>query len=210
MSTSDVDDIRGLIRRKAGLSTNDLRITDARILELINESLSAISAERDWPWLEDMDTISTVVDQQIYAFPTDAVMLKNLFMDRGRELRYETPTSFHKASHLTGYPRWYTIIDNNIYIAPVPQKVETITALFSKSEPILTTGTDTPIIPERYINYLITKTAGLVATDIQDYEVKQLLEAEQERWRIMIVNDSDRTRAFPTPFIKRSWARSDY
>jgi hypothetical protein len=133
--------------------------------------------------MESKQTASTVAGQQNLALPTNYIQMRNVQMNTSpvTPMQYVTPEIFDRlyGGSVTGTPKFYTIIANELQLGPTPDTVQTIEMLFYKKFDSLSADGDT--------NWVLTN-----APDVYLYGA--LLEAEP-----FIMNDS-RVELWATAF----------
>lgn len=133
--------------------------------------------------MESKQTASTVAGQQNLALPTNYIQMRNVQMNTSpvTPMQYVTPEIFDRlyGGSVTGTPKFYTIIANELQLGPTPDTVQTIEMLFYKKFDSLSADGDT--------NWVLTN-----APDVYLYGA--LLEAEP-----FIMNDS-RVQLWATAF----------
>lgn len=149
--------------------------TAAQQLVFINASYREVHSKNRWPFLEAYDTsLSTTVGQGIYSLATlgvangtpwrnlDAVRLEiagqagtGLDTDymppqemRSLEVSYDDQTQ-------TAPPRYWTVIDQNLHLWPIPDAVYQIDIDYIIEPPDLVNPTDVPILPLPYHDVLV-------------------------------------------------------
>lgn len=78
-------------------------------------------------------TITTVAGTQTATLPTDFLSVRSLSIPNvSPTLDYMAPDEFNQmfSQNVSGTPRCYTIIGNNIYFGPTPDAVYSITAMY--------------------------------------------------------------------------------
>ena len=129
----------------------DTNFSDPEILGMLsarsNMALTVIGL------LEAVDTSqTTVVGQQAYSFPTDAVAVKQVEYN-GNPLQEITFKDWQveKNGGTTpqGLPKFYVIWNRQVYFIPIPDTASiTIAMYYEKTQPLLTATSDSFLMPE--------------------------------------------------------------
>jgi hypothetical protein len=146
----------------------------ARIPEFISLAEARFNRALRLRAMETKQTASTVAGQQNLALPTNYIQMRNLQINTSpvTPLQYVTPEIFDRlwGGNMTGTPKMYTILADELQLGPTPASVQTIEMLFYKKFDALSDAAPT--------NWVITN-----APDIYLYGA--LLEAEP-----FIMNDA--------------------
>lgn len=163
------EELQDSVRVRLGTPSSDNFFTSDVLGSLVNEALSAISTETDWPWLDATTTFATVTGTQTYTPPADWIRTKSLIIT-SPDQSYETLQwrslqeirEYGTATTEQGYPCRYTVYAEQILLAPVPGAAYTVRHDYIKQEPELQANTDTPIMPEQF-HYSIVQHAVYLA-----------------------------------------------
>lgn len=136
----------------------DVNVTDAEIVLLINSAIDEIGIADYWPWLEASTTVTLVDSQQNYDLPADfefAVALVD--DDHDKTIPYISPQQyFHNYGNDTGNEgtefEFWTIWDDDIYLHPIPEAADTdrFTLYYYKTPTQLSTGATAPEFHEAF------------------------------------------------------------
>lgn len=192
--------IRPMILTRAGLAADDPRFPDATLTDAINQALRSISAEHDWPWLQGQTNQSTVADTQFISAPSLWAKTLRLEID-GDDLHLMQPRDGGRYSQSTGKPLGYFIEHDKIHFAPVPDGVYTVYHVFYKYEAALSGDTDTPLLPDRFLDWLIWSTVIQVAVIIRDTDLYSMADRERKLWR---TRAHDEVLRSVSPFVPKS------
>ena len=110
-----------------------------------NEIISIIGA------IESRDTISSVVDQESYAYPTNVIRIHRVRWDK-IDLKLITFTQLNFQNRRgtappSGTPLHYLLWNNNILLSPIPGTIKDIDLFTEKEQGVITTGSGTIDIP---------------------------------------------------------------
>ena len=135
--------------------------------------------------IEGKDTsISTVVGQRVYDFPTNFISIKRVEY-LGVKLE---PVDFrdddrlsvsNSATTSTGSPQYYQIWGKQIYLRPLPDAVNTLTIYGYKEPALLTTASTTLSVPSEFHFDLVDYVAMQLCAKDKDYSGVKLYES---RW----------------------------
>lgn len=180
----------GALDRKTGIAID----ASARV-EWINEAIQAISEERDWPWLDGVDTFNTVANTAAYNFPAD--------WKRTRSVSINDQVA-HRISIIDGdaynenfddwrSPYHYALEGNQLVIFPTPLAVMSVKHRYVKQEPMLDDGTDTPLVPSHFHQAVVAYAAARVCDRLGD-DRSAKFDSEYERWRKRMLDATARSQ----------------
>ena len=199
-----LDEIRAEILETAGLASDDPRFPDATMTKIVNRALRQVSAEHDWPWNESSETITTVADTQAYSPAAGwqkTIRLRyedrDLVPFQGRE-----SAQFHNN---TGAPVGYFIEKDQIHFVPVPDGAYSIDHVYSGFETALSGDSDTPSLPDRYLDWLVHVALIQVAAKLRDPELYGLADRERRRWYARASDEVRRSTAPQRPKARGDW-----
>lgn len=148
-------------RTRFGAPSGDSFYTDAVLTALVNEALDAVSLEFDWPWLQGSATITTAAADRDYAVPADWIRTRKLYIANNEPLEL-VPSSDVLWSTAQGRPTQYAIEGDLVQLFPVPDGVYSVTHKYTKSEPDLSTGSDTPLMPAVFHHAIVALVVNLM------------------------------------------------
>jgi hypothetical protein len=140
--------MRDAVRTRLGVPQSDSFFSDPVLTDMINESLQAVTAEADWPWLQTSTTFSTVAGTGSYTPPADWGQTRSLCIDGYDAMDYRSLSEIRE--YLTtqrSVPTVYTVSGEVILLRPTPGAVYVVTHDYLKAEPALVGDTDTPVMP---------------------------------------------------------------
>lgn len=143
--------LRDSVRTRIGVPAGDTFYTDQTLTDLLNEALSAISTEADWPWLQLSTTFSTVAGTGTYTPPADWTETRSLCIDGYDSIDPRSLAEIRE--YLTtdsDVPRVYCISGDTILLRPIPNSVQVVTHDYVKNEALLVTDTDAPLMPSQF------------------------------------------------------------
>lgn len=160
----DLATMQTALLTRLGNPATDGFFTSAQTVDLINEALQAYATEQDWPWLQATETLTTVAGSAAGLTPAAGwTRTKSLVIDGSNPLEMlslgelrSVPTS------VRGQPTRYCIEVEKVLLRPVPDAVYSVTHDYFTAEPALVSGTDAPLLPERW-RYCIVEFATYLA-----------------------------------------------
>lgn len=146
-----LEQLRDAVRTRLGTPENENFYQVQSLDDLLNESLQTISAEGDWSWLQTSTTFSTVYGTRFYTPPTDWGTTKAVSIQGYDTMSYiDLQSARNYPDDQYGIPAYYTIFDDQLYLAPAPNGIMTIRHDYLRTEPKLTDNSDSPIMPNMY------------------------------------------------------------
>lgn len=157
----NLSEIRTALDRRTGLAFDTTAQT-----ALVNEAVAFISADYSWPWLQAVETVTTVASTGTYNVAGDwAQTLELRRASDNFELIAlsigELEDSFDPSSDANGEPWAFAIYGEQIRLRPVPDAVYSLTHRYYKTEPVLSNTTDTPLMPVRFHHAIVEYAAHL-------------------------------------------------
>lgn len=148
-------EIRADVKLRLRLPANgDPLISDGTVNECIRLALLDISAEHDWPWLTTSATVTFSTTTGLASRPTDCVKIRELVVN-GRVARYAGLNEWVTAA--TCGQRVWTDQGASLALSPSPTTVPTATLYYVRLEPVLTSDTSAPLLPEAYHSFLVAR-----------------------------------------------------
>ena len=158
-------EIQNAVKQRMAIpSTGDGQLTDSVINNLINQALTVISAEHDWPWL--LTSTSVTFTSGSASLPSDFI--------KSRALIYNTlPVQWVQLEDFLDPDRWFapfswTIIGSTAKVTPTPTTNIATTLYYYRREPDLTTDGSTPLMPSQFHNLIVAYATYLAAMVRQD------------------------------------------
>ena len=202
--------IKTNILDNCGLAADDPRFPTATLDRIVNRALRRVASEQNWPWDEGRLAISTVADTQTVALGTAVKQIIRAEIE-GRDLVLIQPQVGGQASQDTGRPQAYWVENNNYNFAPVPDAVFTVTVAYHGYENPLgsvaggTNDTDTPNLPDAYIDFLVAHASMLIGITIRDTELFAMADQERKMWLRRMVDDTRRSASTVQIKTRRDW-----
>lgn len=150
-------------RTRANISESDTQFTPAKLLELLNSSLRDVSLEHDWPWLYTQVSLPITAGTRTYTMP--ATWMRTLSLvdtDSGTALR-RVKTKETDKNVGSGTPSAYSVFGTTLILSPTPTAADAITHRFVQTEPLLTSVSSIPLIPEAFAEVVIDRAAAKIA-----------------------------------------------
>lgn len=176
------------IPTSAGASLDPL-ITDTYINTAIDQALARISMERDWWWLAATGTLTFDTTYGQATLPTD-FMRANVLVINSNVAEYVPLETFLDP-----------LVDNTVYgwtiygsvckITPIPSASTTGTLYYFRSEPALSSDSNSPLMPAAYHYTVVAYAAHLCAARRQDEQRASLYLQEYEGY-LRSLNDDNR------------------
>lgn len=201
---TQLTDIRTEILETAGLASDDSRFPTATMNRIVNRALRSISAERDWPWNQRQADLTTAANTQSNAFPTALSKVLRLEID-GHNLQQVTPQEGGTYSQQTGQPQVYWIEQEKIFWGPVPDGVYTVYCTYVGYEDALSSDSDTPNLPDRYIDWLVQIALVQVAQRIRDTDLYSMADRERRAWVRRAADEVRRSTASSKVKTRDDW-----
>lgn len=170
-----------LIDRLSTVS-GDTQLTQAVRFRAINDALAQICLERDWPWLLTSETIATVAGTSTSALParhirTDSITETATGISLSRRSQIELDQVIYQ-----GPPRIYHIDGSAITFKPIPNGVYSLTHRYRQFEAQLTSGSNTPLIPDLYSRGVVEYAAILCLRQVKEFERSAEAEKDYGAW----------------------------
>jgi len=165
--------------RKTGMAMD----ASAKV-EWINEAIQAISTERDWPWLDGLDSFNTADGTASYDNPSDWMRTRLITVAGAPAQRIDIADG---DAYSVAFDDWrsyyhYALEGNDITFYPTPTAVLAVKHRYVKQEPMLDDGTDTPLMPSQYHQAIVSYAAARVMERMSDPRA-QTFDSEYERWK---------------------------
>ena len=203
MSTQ-LQTIRTEILETAGLASDDARFPDATMNRVVNRALRNLSAEHDWPWNQGQTNLTTVSGTQTTTFPASASKIIRLEYE-GRDLREYQPSEGGQFSQDSGAPFGFFIEHDKIHWTPVPDGAYTVYCAYHGYETALSGDTDTPALPDRYIDWLVSIALVQVSQRIRDTDLYGMADRERRRWSRLAADEVRRSTANMKVKARKDW-----
>ncbi len=147
----DLTALRTSVRRRANVPSTDGVWTDGFVDDALNEALVAIGLMQPWPWLETVHTEvgddTGTVDLSAVTPPVRDIVSVHIGNFEGKPVSTGDIDSWLQNDR-PGYI--FATWGDSVLIRPEPAATDTISIRYYQNEPALTTGADTPVLPERY------------------------------------------------------------
>lgn len=188
----------------AGIDSADARFPSATLTRIINRALRRIDAKHDWPWNYASETITTAASDADYAAPTNYSRTVRLrYSDR--DLMQYAPSDTARWSSETGAPYGFYVEEEQIHIVPTPDGVYSVEHIYVAYETALAANSDSPALPDMYIDALINECLIQVAQRTGDGAMYQMAKAEAKDWERRMHDDVRRARKSPKIRTRYDW-----
>lgn len=178
--------LQDALRARLSATTDDARHTAANLTQDINFGLSAFAEERDWPWLEALDTLAITAGDETTDLPTNLTRIREIYVDTDDSLdsiQYRDLQRFRRL--LPGTPTSYAVVSGALYWAPTPVADATASIFYQRTDNVLASGSDVSLVPVRFFSVAVTYAAMYSAIRVRDValqsSLKQTLDAELGR-----------------------------
>lgn len=184
------------VRNRCNLPSSDARVSDADIMDFINQSYQDFEAEYDWPWRQEIDDFNITAGVSEYFPPTAlrktlTITLNDPYIPLIRKTWKWTRRLANP--EITGTPNYYTEFNEKIFIYPAPDIDYTAKYLFMVLHSDLTTGTDQVNSPQWADRIVVTRASSYVAQKLRDSEQYQMFESEYKRQLKTATDEVSRT-----------------
>jgi hypothetical protein len=164
------------VRDRLSVTTDDAILTTAVLYNCINDGISALADEYDWPWLTATDTVALTTGDNEYDLPDDFIRVHVADID-GDELEYIEYSDFLRYRNVSSaQPRKFTIVGSSILVTPTPNTTYTLNLLYQREDVVLSDDTDETYCPARRANLLVTYAAIYAAVKVRDAALMTTLE----------------------------------
>lgn len=187
--------ITAAVIHKLGETTDDGMLDN--VTASINSGLQQMATEFDWPWLVTTTTIPTVSGTQAYALPATCTRIRAISNDDYllRSVQFNEIIRFVNVP--TQRPSAYYAQHDNILIAPTPGAVYMLGLEYVRCENTLSSGSDTVLCPDWYIDIVVVYAALEEARRRRDQVLVNLLEQSKQEWITRIRDNINRSRDLP-------------
>lgn len=185
----NLGEFRTAINRRTG------QAVDATALnEIVNEAVQAVAEERDWAWMNTVDTFPTQSGTTDYVLPADWERTVAVTID-GHPARRINAADGDGYNFYEDRPVWGFVIDAGlISIYPEPGSVLTVKHRYVRSEPVLEVDSDEPLLPARFHGAVVNYAAALVSDRFHDIARGDAFRAEYKSWLRRMYDASSRSQ----------------
>jgi hypothetical protein len=164
--------------------------------EWVNAAVQAIGSDRAWPWLDEVATVTTVAGTAGYALPADWQSTRGV-ASNGR--------TYYPVSVRSGDGSWddwrdtlsfgFAVEDGQLVLYPTPaESGVAVTHRYVRTEPVLSSDSDTPLLPSRFHWAVVHYAAALIFDRMGQMPQAAAQRAEYDKWRRSMLDDLTRTR----------------
>lgn len=182
-------DLKARTLIKLGLPSDDALVPAATLTQCINNGLTKMAMDYDWPHLYTQVTITTVAGTRLYGLPDgtpDPQWVRTIWIskdDVGVDLiqRQRRDLTIYSAAS-RGKPRWYAENGQAVLIAPTPDGVYSLTHVYIRTEPELVDDGDEPLCPEHMIDIVVCYAVSEASIFTKDTTIKNMADTEIQGW----------------------------
>lgn len=154
-------ELQAAVKVRIGAPADDGFFTATVLGDVVNEALQAISTENDWPWLLTSENLSTVAGTSTLTPGATWIRTKSL------QIAGFDPFEWFPIQDLDGLvgqgqPTIFAEEGNTLQIRAIPDAVYSIKHRFWRTEPVLTSGSVSPLMPTNF-HYSIVAFAAYLA-----------------------------------------------
>lgn len=157
----DLDDLRAAVLVRMGRPAEDAMFPEARLTDMVNAALRAVSTEQDWAWLEDSESLIVTAGVDLLIPDADWERTISLHRTDGWELERK-PVQEVARIVASGQPKMYAVTGDKLLVRPTPASGPgALTHRYIRAEPELTDDTDEPLLPARWHDLIVEYAAYL-------------------------------------------------
>lgn len=199
-------------RARIGLNFADGRLDDTNIVganTAISTGLMELCAAHDWDWLYAEGTVSVVSGTTAYPLPTRHMRTLWLCDDNNEELQLRQRRDAIRYAEGTGRPRFFSILNNAMYLSPTPSEAATYRTGYYAYLPFQPAATIADLdnqaltIPDIYVPLASLYVAKSIAMMFKDYDAHKMILGEI-RDELQRVSDNTRRSLGPVAPQTRS------
>jgi hypothetical protein len=183
--------LRVAVDQRTGIGLDPVAVN-----HFVAEALDAISAERDWPWLEQARVFTTAAGQDSYPVPSDWARTVSLRVG-GREPLYRAASvddlDYDDPELSAGEPDAFAVFGGQLVLRPVPDRIEVVTHRYQRRERELALDTDEPLLPATFHHAIAELAAALVCRRRGDAREASFA-ASYGAWRSRMIAEAARQR----------------
>lgn len=203
--------LRQACRNALGVPPSDPLVSNERLDGWLNAACQELSVERDWPWLEALDSTNTatVEDQADYVLPADwrdtlVVTIEDRPLRRiskGTAAGFDYYGDWHSTYHYSldgeadvSGPRGY------LTISPTPGEALDLVHRYIADEPMMAADNAEPLLPKRWRYALVSKACASAALSIDHGSDADRFRNEYDAWiRKMLRHVRPKPRVYIRP-----------
>lgn len=185
---------RDAVRTRIGVPNSDTFYTDPALNDLVNEAVQAVSADADWPWLQESTTFATVSGTGEYVVPVDWVETRVLCIDDYDAMEPRTLAEIREyPTSVTDVPTVYTVSGDALLLRPTPSGVYTVTHDYMKNENTLTNDADVPLMPSQFHYSVVAYACHLAYLRSGDVQRATAALTDYANWKTRMLRQRSRT-----------------
>ena len=168
---------------KMGIPSSDSLITSTKLTAFINEALNQMESEGVWQWQEGTETLNaTVGNATLTPSSTNFGRTVALTIPGGDPLELKPIAFLDKLVNASGPPIFYGFWAGQLIIRPKADASYSFTHRYMKREVALVSGSDTPLVPDRWIPAVVEYAASLAYRSINDADNAARCIAAYQDW----------------------------
>ena len=189
----DLAALRAAVNQRTGIAFDT-----GALNSLVNEAVTTVASEADWPWLNGSEVFLTLAGVTRYPMPTGWTRTRSVSAN-GNEVRsasirdldtFDTRT-FDTRSFAT---HTFTVDEDELVLLPELPVSVTVTHRFVRSEPTLVNDTDVPLLPAHFHPALVAYGSYLVLQRKDEARRAEMCRIDYERWIKRMRDDVSRKR----------------
>lgn len=166
---SSLSVLRVAVTDRISLLGSDPAITPTKITAALNSALRQVTLDHDWPWLQQTVQLSVVGGLATYPAPADWLRTVHLIDSvTGIKIVRASLEAVDSFGSRTGTPALFAAFGGSILLAPVPQAGQTLIHRYIRSENILSSDGNAPLIPSEYEEGVIEYAAYLCLRQLKE------------------------------------------
>jgi hypothetical protein len=173
------------LQTKLGIPSGDALLTTTVQTAFINEALHKLEGEGEWQWQEGTETLNAVItNSTLTPSSTNYSKTKHLSVTTGAgaPLELKDISFLDKLANASGEPVFYGFWAGLIQIRPKADASYSFTHRYLKREVDLVSGSDTPLVPDRWIPAVVEYAACLCYRRINDADNAARALAAYQDW----------------------------
>ncbi|MGE4425491.1 MAG: hypothetical protein AB7G37_03450 [Solirubrobacteraceae bacterium] len=198
-------DLRTALRHRLRVPSGDALTDETLLTGLVNEALSAVASEADWPWLEVHSTTHVTEGGGAWNLPADFGRLIVARFTGQQALERMPIETLDRLDDAVGSPRFYAFFGSQLIWRPILVYAGDLWVRYKILEATLTGDDDPPKIPERYKAAVVEMAAVLAHRRNGDHDKAAAAQDEYDRWLARmrrdagLVSDSEGGGIVPAP-----------
>lgn len=179
----NLGEFRSAVNRRTSIAVDPAALTD-----IVNEAVQQVGEERDWPWQDGLDTITTTSSAS-YPMPADWARVRTVTV-AGQPTRRINVADGDAYGYSTDRSTQYTyaVESGALVLYPTPPVGTTVLHRYVREETVMNSDADAPLIPARFDGAVVNAAAAIVC-EIKGDKRADAFRAEYRSW-IKRMNDA--------------------